>query len=232
MLLTGNPAGALYIASGGLSFGKGSGFQIASQMLGFAAAGSTLFGGGSTGAIGVGYGPGSDESPQGDWGILLAANALAAAATSKSGPRPGDYPRRAYQQGSNTVIQYASGLEEVRSGGTWTWRNNNPGNLVSDWDEIGRSGGFAVFENLEKGSERMMDLINRRAQQGLTIDQLISSWAPPPQNPTSTYQQFVTKLVGVSGQTRLSDLTPGQLEQLGYGIRRFEGWKVGTITYR
>jgi len=36
MLLSGNPAGAVYIAQGGLSFGKGNGFQIAQQVLGLA----------------------------------------------------------------------------------------------------------------------------------------------------------------------------------------------------
>ena len=36
MMLTGNPAGALVMASGAMSFAKGTGFQIASQVLGIA----------------------------------------------------------------------------------------------------------------------------------------------------------------------------------------------------
>jgi hypothetical protein len=51
MLLTGNPMGAAYIAQGGLSFGKGNGFQIASQLLGFAAAASGDTAGDTSGGL-------------------------------------------------------------------------------------------------------------------------------------------------------------------------------------
>jgi len=87
MMLTGNPQGAVYIAQGALSFGKGTGFQIASQVLGAVGAAAMLAGGGGTGPDGgaeAGCGLGCDypsegRSGGGDWlGGLLAANSLAA----------------------------------------------------------------------------------------------------------------------------------------------------------
>jgi RHS repeat-associated protein len=85
MLLTGNPMGAAYIAQGGLSFGKGNGFQIASQLLGLAGAGSTLLGGsGGFGQAGA-AGPGNDYPREGG-GLesIMAVNALAAGKTDQA----------------------------------------------------------------------------------------------------------------------------------------------------
>ena len=94
MLITGNPMGAVFIASGALSFGKGNGFQIASQLLGFAGAIGTLAGGGGTGGgcgVGCDY-PSEGSSGGGNWlGGLLAADALAASSSGRSGAKPGDY---------------------------------------------------------------------------------------------------------------------------------------------
>ena len=55
MMITGNPAGALVVASGGLSFAKGNGFQIASQVLGIA---------GTIAGLYHSYGPGTPWSSE------------------------------------------------------------------------------------------------------------------------------------------------------------------------
>lgn len=50
------------------------------------------------------------------------------------------------------------------SGGSRTWRNNNPGNLVSASvskrnGEIGKAGGFAVFHDYDTGHSALLDLL-------------------------------------------------------------------------
>lgn len=57
----------------------------------------------------------------------------------------------------NTVIYIDASAQKVQfSGGTRTWRNQNPGNLVSGSvsrrnNQIGKAGGFAVFPDYETG---------------------------------------------------------------------------------
>jgi hypothetical protein len=105
MLLTGNPMGAAYIAQGGLSFGKGNGFQIASQLLGLAGAGSTLLSGGGASPTGAGAGPGNDYPNEsgGGLGFLMAAHSDASSSKSSSTTQR---PRKQWLQ-TCTVSCYA-----------------------------------------------------------------------------------------------------------------------------
>jgi hypothetical protein len=83
MLLTGNPLGAAYVASGAMSFAKGNGWQSASQLLGFAAAAGTLAGSGGSSGLSADF-PGDDFPGEraGGLDLPMAVNALAGTAKS------------------------------------------------------------------------------------------------------------------------------------------------------
>lgn len=82
-----------------------------------------------------------------------------------SGAGTGDrVPLRAYAQGRDTVIEYSDGTVEIRSGGTVSWRNNNPGNLRNysfsqRHGSIGQAHKFAVFPNEDTGQRAMLALL-------------------------------------------------------------------------
>ncbi len=66
----------------------------------------------------------------------------------------------AKQASKNTVIYTNSLGKRFRfSGGTWTWRNQNPGNLRTGYvsrryNQIGKAGGFAVFPDSARKTYR------------------------------------------------------------------------------
>lgn len=65
---------------------------------------------------------------------------------------------------SKPTVQYfdEQGNMIIRSGGTWAWRNNNPGNLVANpytmgkersSKAIGKAGGFATYPDYKTGHQ-------------------------------------------------------------------------------
>jgi YD repeat-containing protein len=136
---------------------------------------------------------------------------------------------------NTVIITYSDGTEEVRSGGTRTWRNNNPGNIrPGNLDgEIGSAGGFTVFSSEDAGLAAIPALLLRPRYQALTVFGAIATWAPPgDNNDTAAYQRRVQDLTGIDGQTRMNTLDANQLQSVVNAIRNVEGWTVGTVTYR
>jgi hypothetical protein len=125
--------------------------------------------------------------------------------------------------------------DEVRKGGTISWRNNNPGNIrpsafATKHGAIGQSGGFAVFPTLEAGEKARKDLLfQTTSYKYLTITQAISKYAPPNENPTASYIANVSRSVGVSPDTKLSDLNITQQDKMLASMKQIEGFKVGKV---
>jgi hypothetical protein len=141
------------------------------------------------------------------------------------------------------IIVCADGSEDVRSGGTRSWRNNNPGNIGAgrfsrSQGSIGAAGGannnrFAVFADYGAGRQAQLNLLRRSDYQGMGVDAAIARWAPPEDgNPTAAYQAYVRNALGVTGDVKLSDLTEAQLNGLADALQRFEGWREGTVVNR
>lgn len=70
------------------------------------------------------------------------------------------------ERGLNHSIIYTDDLGRYFrfSGGTWAWRNHNPGNLVpgdvsSRHSQIGTTGKFAIFPDYETGHEALLDCL-------------------------------------------------------------------------
>jgi YD repeat-containing protein len=133
----------------------------------------------------------------------------------------------------NTVIlDYSDGTREVRSGGSRSWRNNNPGNIrpAGLQGEIGKAGGFAVFGRDSVGQSAIVELLSRHAYQALTIGGAIARWAPPSENDTAAYQSTVQNLTGMDSETQMSTLSQGQIQSVANAIRSVEGSTAGTVT--
>lgn len=142
-------------------------------------------------------------------------------------------PTHATAQRYNVVYYLSNGDEVVRSGGTRAWRNNNPGcirpgSIADAYGAIGSAGGFAVFPDEQTGIDAITGLLLSDKYCNKTIGSALYSYAPPFENNTVAYQQYVRRLTGLSVDMRIRDLTPEQLQKLVDAIRKVEGWRVGT----
>lgn len=97
---------------------------------------------------------------------------------------------------------------------TLSYRNHNPGNLRRSPFQAGQRDGFAVFHNDVLGFFALCWDINAKAtgntSTGLTgestIEEFIHVWAPPSENNTGTYVEFVEKHSRIPRTTKLKDL--------------------------
>jgi hypothetical protein len=98
-------------------------------------------------------------------------------------------------------------MEGWNVSGSLAQRNNNPGNIrfVGQAGATLGEGGFAKFSSVNDGWNALSDLLNRRANQGMTLKSLFYSYAPPTDNNnTDAYISFVSKQTGVSPDTTLN----------------------------
>ena len=118
-----------------------------------------------------------------------------------------------------------------RTGGSRSWRNNNPGNIeygtyAKMMGAIGSDGRFAIFPDYETGrraQERL--LFESSSYKNLTLRQAIARWAPASENNVPAY----VKAMGGNPNTRMKDFTPEQRRKLLDDMQRHEGWKPGNI---
>lgn len=140
------------------------------------------------------------------------------------------------EQGVNHTVIYhdESGKLYIFSGGTWTWRNHNPGNIVpgrvSDRHcQIGKAGGFAVIPDYNSGFEALIDCL-KTTFWNTSIDQMIEKYAPSKENNTERYRQFLIKKTGVSDGRKIKDFSPDEFKKLWEAIIQYEGYKEGNIS--
>ncbi|MCX5618826.1 MULTISPECIES: structural protein P5 [Bombella] len=108
-------------------------------------------------------------------------------------------------------------------------RNNNPGNLNFAHQpgavlEPGPNARFARFPTPEAGLEALRDQLARYILRDHidTVTGIISKWAPPTENDTSSYIEGVSHSLGVEPDETLGQPTPRLLSGLMNAIIRFE----------
>ena len=121
----------------------------------------------------------------------------------------------------------------INLGGTRNWRNNNPGNIeagsfATGQGAIGSDGRFAIFPDMPTGRKTLSTLLTSRSYIALTIEQAMERYAPPSENDTNAYTNFISTRVGVNSSTQMSDLTSDQLAAFVDAIYHFEGGTPGT----
>ena len=87
-------------------------------------------------------------------------------------------------------------------------RNNNPGNIREvgiSWEgKTGSNQGFTTFSSPEMGLRAMAKQIYTNENRGKnTVASMVSTWAPPNENPTSSYITNVATRLGVDPNTPL-----------------------------
>ena len=135
--------------------------------------------------------------------------------------------------GSRTI----DGSGGTRSGGSRSWRNNNPGNLkFSDATKAmgathADDKGFAVFPDEATGRKAQEGLLfDDPRYKGKTLAQAMQQYAPSSENDTQGYIGAIAKAAGITGDTPLGDLTPQQRNAMLDVMKRHEGWQEGSTT--
>jgi hypothetical protein len=131
---------------------------------------------------------------------------------------------------------------QKRTGGTISWRCNNPGNVM--YGAFAKSHGalgsakagdtepVAIMPTLDHGIKMQMALWRRPMYNNGTIDQGMRKWATGvgSKKETSPYTIDLAKAAGASINTKVSDLSDSQLKQMVIKQAKWEGFKTGTVT--
>lgn len=140
----------------------------------------------------------------------------------------------------NLTVQYVcdNGSVFLKTGGTIAWRFNNPGNMrpKSKGIYLGQigvgetaSGKFVIFESYEVGRKEKKSLL-RRKYNNYSLKDAIYIYAPPKENNTEDYIDFIVKKTSIKRTTILSTLSDKDLEQMMDAMQEKEGYsgKLGT----
>jgi len=87
-------------------------------------------------------------------------------------------------------------------------RQNNPGDLVHAPGEThvpGEPDAIGSFENAEMGWDRLERQLTLYAERGLTLRQMVSIYAPPPENDTAAYLKFLCQGLNCHADTLVSE---------------------------
>ncbi len=102
-------------------------------------------------------------------------------------------------------------------------RNNNPGNLrfVGQEGATQGEGGFARFDSPEAGLNAMRKQIELDTQtRGMNLTQFLTKYAPPSENKTQSYVDFVVRKTGVDPT---SPISPDQIPAIQAAMIEMEG---------
>ncbi len=149
------------------------------------------------------------------------------------------YVKAVQGPGFSVIYIDEKGNKFLFSGGTWAWRNHNPGNLrpghfSRKYGQIGvvvdqSKGHFAVFPDYETGHAALEALLKTNRYQNFTLDDAIETYAPPEENQTKKYQKFVRDRVKVDETTRIKELSSAQFLSLVLAIETIESSAPGTV---
>jgi len=127
---------------------------------------------------------------------------------------------------SDPTIQYP---DRVKSGGSRSWRNNNPANMIDgpfarSRGSIGKDrDGFAIFPDVETGKRAQEELLRRYGD--YTVEDMIEKYAPATDgNSPERYKAYLEKH-GVDRKKKVGE----QMEPLSKWMTIFEGWREGNI---
>ncbi len=102
--------------------------------------------------------------------------------------------------------------------------NHNPGNLrfAKQKEATGQDNkGFAIFPDAPAGFRALHNQITLDRQRGLTVGQFVNKYAPPTENNTSNYLNFVCTQLRCKADTPLMEVSK---YALGAVIAAMEGY--------
>ena len=149
----------------------------------------------------------------------------------------GPIPTTAVAKGREVIIG-----NERRTGGTISWRTNNPGNVMygpraKSFGAIGSAMAgdgepVAIMPTLDHGWKMQMALWRSPKYNNGTIDHGCRRWATGvgSKKETSPYTIALANAAGASINTKVSELSDEQLKNMVKKQAKLEGFKVGTVT--
>lgn len=127
------------------------------------------------------------------------------------------------------------GTKIKRTGGSVSWRNNNPGNIINSNfafsnGAVGTAGRFAVFPNEDTGLNATIKLLRSKNYTNLELSKVYDRWAPEGDgnNNPSAYANYVSKHSGVHLNKKISELSDDEIMRVARAMQQFEGWSIGT----
>lgn len=112
-------------------------------------------------------------------------------------------------------------------------RNNNPGNLRASgikWKGAAGidSANFVVFSSLDYGIRAMLIDLASKYKRGLnTITKILTVYAPPSENNTPAYIDFVSKMTGIAPNEDIKPI-PANLAKIALAMIYVENGKVAA----
>ena len=127
-------------------------------------------------------------------------------------------------------VSYGNG--EVKTGGTVSWRNNNPGNIeagdfANRHGAIGSDGRFAVFPDADTGTKAKSSLLKGPSYEGKTLVDVMKKYAPAPENDPQAYADYIAEKAGIDTSSVISDLDDDVVNDIVDAMKNYEGWKEG-----
>ena len=139
-------------------------------------------------------------------------------------------------ESGNGYVVYVKkdGTKIKRIGGSVSWRNNNPGNIINSEfaatnGAVGNAGRFAVFPNEETGLQATIKLLRSKNYVNLTLKHVYQRWAPKGDgnNNPDAYANRVSKISGVSLDKKINELNNEEIMRVARAMQQIEGWSVG-----
>lgn len=151
------------------------------------------------------------------------------------------FVRATYDQEKKTVHYFdEEGNETLYIGGSFAWRTTNPGNLTKPSSYVMASAigyahrtskskvPFIIFPDRATG-QRAHQKVLKEVYGDKTIRGMITEYAPPTENNTEGYIDFVTKKTGVSSTDVVGSLSDDKFKAVSAAMEQQEGWVPGII---
>ncbi|MGV2292994.1 LysM peptidoglycan-binding domain-containing protein [Trinickia sp. YCB016] len=151
------------------------------------------------------------------------------------------FVRATYDQEKKTVHYFdEEDNETLYIGGSFAWRTSNPGNLTKPSSYVMKSAigyalrtskskvPFIIFPDRATGQQAHQKLL-KEIYGDKTIHGMITEYAPPSENDTQGYIDFVTKKAGVSSTDVVGSLSDDKFKAVSAAMEQKEGWVPGII---
>ncbi len=143
-------------------------------------------------------------------------------------PPGSDKPSRIYYD--------QEGNKMVRTEGSRSWRNNNPGNLAyykfaKENGAIGTDGTFAIFPDYETGQRARKKLLKGSQYHHLTIKEMAYKYEPESPEKSESYCKCIVSRSKLEPTRKLESLNDEEFDTLLQSMQACEGWEIGQETY-
>ena len=132
-----------------------------------------------------------------------------------------------------TEVTYSDGSKETLTGSRPV-RNNNPGNLefgdfAKKHGAVGSDGRYAVFPDVQTGTNAQVALLKLPVYQNLSLLDAIHRYAPPSEGNNASYPQKLSQATGIPLDTKMSSLSPDQFSNMVIKMQKIEGFDAGSV---